>query len=65
MTVEVRGASDEIGHIVGLETLAIKTARISLRQHKGFADSAIGSNMTEIGPSVKAIVATRAEHEPA
>ena len=65
MTIEASGANDEIGHIEGIETVAIETTRIALRQHKGLADNALGIDMAKIGAREKAVVTTGAEHEPA
>ena len=57
MTIKASRAYDEIGDVERKETFAIETARISLRQHKGLADNALGINMTEIGSRKEAVVA--------
>ena len=58
VTIEVRRTDDEIGHIEGHETVAIESARVSLGQHEGLADSAFFIDVTEIGPCEEAIVTT-------
>ena len=63
--IEAGGAGDEIGYIEGKETPTIETAWIPLRQHKGLGDSALGINITEIGPREEAVVATGTEDKPA
>ncbi len=65
MAVELRGSSDEIGHVVGKETLAIETAWILLGEHEGLGDGTLGIDVAEIGPREETVVATGAEHEPA
>ena len=65
MAIEMSRASDEIGHIERKKTVAIETAWIMLRQHKGFAATTIGINMTEIGPRKETVVSTGAKHNPA
>ena len=64
ITVELGWANDKIGHIEGKETFAVETARVALRQHKGFADIPLGIDVTEIGPCEQPIVATGTKHEP-
>ena len=64
MAIEMSGGDDEIWHIERKEAIAIETAWISLWQHKGLADIALGVDMTEIGPREETIVATGTEHEP-
>ena len=41
MTIETSRSNDEVGNIEGKETIPIKTARISLRQHEGLGDNAV------------------------
>ena len=65
MTIEASRANDEFGHIEGKETFAVETAWITLWQHKGFGNGALGIDMTEIGPCEEPIVATGTKHEPA
>ena len=65
MTIEVSGANNEFRHIEGQETLAIETARITLRQHKGLGDSPLVINMTEIGSREETVIATGTQHHPA
>ena len=64
MTIETSWANDEVRHIKRKETVAIETARVSLRQHKSFGNIAISIYVTKIRPCEEAIVATRAEHHP-
>lgn len=58
MTVKAGWSYDEIRHIKGKETVAIETARIALRQHKGLADMPLGIDMTEIGSCEETVIAT-------
>ena len=64
MTIEVSGANDEIRHIEREKTLAIETARITLRQHKGLGDVPLGIDVTEVGPCKETVVATGTHYEP-
>ena len=65
MAIEAGWTDDEIGHIEGKETFAIETTRVTLRQHKGLADHALGIDMTEIGPCEETVVTTGTEYHPA
>ena len=65
IAIEVCWANDEIGHIEGKETVVIETAWILLRQHKGFADTSICINVTEIRSREEAVVTTGTKDEPA
>ena len=56
ITVKASWTNDEIGHIEGKETVAIETARVTLRQHKSFGNIAISIYVTKIGPCEETIV---------
>ena len=64
ITVEVGGPDDKFGHIEREETLAIETARIALRQHKGLANAPVCINMTEIRTRIETVISTGTQHEP-
>ena len=64
MAIEASGAGDEVRHVKRQETVAIETARIALRQHKGLGGNAVSINVTEIGAGIKAVVASGTEYEP-
>ena len=58
MTIKMSGRDDEIGHIERQETIPIEASGISLRQHKGLADTTLGVDVTEVGTRKKTVVAT-------
>ena len=64
VTIEVRRGNDEVGDIIGKETLAIEAARIALWQHKGLANIPFCIDMTEIGTCIEPVVATRTKQQP-
>ena len=65
MSIEMGGTSNEIRHIEGEEPVAVETTRISLRQHKGLGDLAIGIDVTEIGTREEPVVTAGTEYYPA
>ena len=58
MAIEPCWSNDEIGYVEGEESVAIESARISLRQHKCLGNNAACVDMTEIGPCEQTVVAT-------
>ena len=56
MTIETSWAYDEIWHIKRKETVAIETARVSLRQHKSFGNITFSIYVTKIGSCEETIV---------
>lgn len=65
MTIEASGSNDEIGHVEREEPLAIETAWIALRQHKGLAHDTFRINMTEVRTRKETVITTGTNHEPA